>query len=477
MPAGVDANHQSVIAEWQATDPADPATSVDIATRRELLRIDQPQFNHNAGALAFDANSLLYIALGDGGGADDVDGQDFIGAPIVGHGDGNGKDPSNPLGSVLRIDPAGNNSANGNYGIPAANPFIGMAGFVEEIFAYGFRNPFRISFDPDTGDLWVADVGQNDLEEINVVTAGENYGWNHKEGSFFFDSNGNNDGFVTADDPGVPAGLVDPIAEYDHDEGIAIIGGFVYRGSRLPDLVGRYVFGDFGAFGGSGGRLFALDANNAVEEFPLFNRAEVGLSVNGFGIDGNSELYLLANGTGTPFGSTGVVYRLESTPGAVGLAGGDTSVAENVGDVTVTVERTGGLFGDASVDYATADDTATDGNDYTGTSGTLNWVDGETGPKSFTVTITDDTSQESAESLLVNLSGESGAALGANSTLRITITANDAPPPARSGGGGSLGWLILSGLLALLASVRGSEGGAYAENQPCIGVVTCSDPG
>lgn len=118
MPDGVDADHQTVITRWQSTDPADPHAPVDAASRHVMLRIDQPQFNHNGGALAIDRAGHLYIALGDGGGADDTDGQEFIGGPIVGHGDGNAQDITNPLGAILRIDPHGSNSANGAYGIP-----------------------------------------------------------------------------------------------------------------------------------------------------------------------------------------------------------------------------------------------------------------------------------------------------------------------------------------------------------------------
>jgi len=177
QPTGTTANHQSVISEWQVTNAADPATAVDRTTRRELLRLDQPQFNHNAGDLVFDSNSRLYIAIGDGGGADDADGEEFFDGPIIGHGDGNANNRANPYGSILRIDPLGNSSANGQYGIPTDNPFFGVEGLVSEIFAYGFRNPYRMSFDSATGDLWVADVGQNFIEEINLVVAGGNYGW------------------------------------------------------------------------------------------------------------------------------------------------------------------------------------------------------------------------------------------------------------------------------------------------------------
>lgn len=452
MPVGTLANHQSVVTEWNDPDPSDPGIPVNPASARELLRVDEPQFNHNAGALVFDNNSLLYIAFGDGGGADDVDGQDFVGAPMTGHGTGNGQDPSNPLGSILRIDPLGSNSSNGNYGIPPSNPFIGVAGHLEEIFAYGFRNPFRMSIDSISGELWVADVGQNDLEEINIVTAGANFGWNLKEGSFFFDANGNADGFVSNEDPGVPAGLVDPVAEYDHDEGIAVIGGFVYHGNRHPGLQGRYVFGDFGAFGGSGGRLFYLDPNNAIQEFGIFGRTELGESLNGFGVDGNNEIYVLSNLTGTPFGVTGTVYLMESIPGTIEFNIADASVSETIGDATVTVQRTGGFFGTASVDYATSDGTASDGSDYTATSGSLGWMDTEIGPKTFTIGIINDTEVDADETITVTLSNITGAALGVTSIQTITITNDDQPPPppqqSGGGGGGSIGWL---GILLLCA--------------------------
>ncbi len=312
MPPGVLPDHRSVIREWQVPDPADPGSVVDPTTARALMRIDQPQFNHNAGAVNFGPDGMLYVALGDGGGADDKDGQTFIGGPLIGHGCiGNGADPSTILGSVIRIDPAGSNSANGAYGIPADNPFVGMAGFVPEIYAYGFRNPFRFSFDTLTGDLLLADVGQNDVEEVNVVVAGGNYGWNHAEGSFVFVANGNDSGYVTDAALDVPAGLIGPIAEYDHDDGIAIIGGFVYRGEAIPALQGRYVFGEFARTFSNDARLFYLDENDQVVEPIIIGQQMIDeFSLLGMGSDASGELYALVNTTGVPSGDTGVVLRI-----------------------------------------------------------------------------------------------------------------------------------------------------------------------
>ena len=333
MPSGEEANHQSVITEWQVPNPTDLESVVDPTSARELLRIDQPQFNHNAGAVNFGFDQMLYISLGDGGGRDDEG---------IGHGAiGNGQDPSNPLGSILRIDPLGSNSSNGEYGIPDDNPFVGQAGFVDEIFAYGFRNPFRFSFDMESGDLYTGDVGQDDLEEVDVVVAGGNYGWNIKEGSFCFDPNGPDPGFAFDQDPcpSEPPGLIDPIAEYNtadsldnNEDGRAVIGGFVYRGSAIPYLVGRYVFGDFSRFTEAGipnndGSLFFLSKKNVVsqnqiknskiQEFQIAGRDRLGLAVLGFGQDASGEIYVLGNETGVPFGAgdefdipTGVVLKI-----------------------------------------------------------------------------------------------------------------------------------------------------------------------
>ena len=311
MPAGAAPNCQSVVTEWRVQRPGRRNSPVDLGSARELMRIDKPQFNHNGGAIVFGPDQMLYISLGDGGAADDE------GVGHVAGGNAQSLAPGNVLGKILRIDPLGRNAANGKYGIPADNPFVNRQG-ADEIFAYGFRNPFRMSFDP-LGRLIVGDVGQNQIEEVDVVTAGGNYGWRIKEGTFLFDTGGPDaPGFVHADSPGLPAGLIDPIAQYDHADGagappsrVAVIGGYVYRGNRLQQLKGQYVFGDYSGRGGPTpqGHLFVLGRNNRVENLTPVNRNPFDLAVLGFAQDQRGELYLLANGSGTLLGTTGVVMK------------------------------------------------------------------------------------------------------------------------------------------------------------------------
>lgn len=293
----------SVIREWRVDNPKRSGSVVDPTSSRVLVRVEQPQFNHNGGGIAFGPDGMLYIALGDGGNADDQG---------PGHvPDGNGQDLSegNVLGKILRIDPDGSNSANGQYGIPADNPFVDGQG-ADEIFAYGFRNPFRMSFDSSTGELYAADVGQNDIEEIDVVVSGGNYGWPIKEGTFLFDMNGDDPGFTTVDSPGAPAGLIDPVAQYDHDEGVSVTGGFVYRGNRVKDLRDTYVFGDFTAsFAGPQGRLFHIDENGELAELVPAG-GPVGMFITGFGQDRKGELYVMGQQGSAPVGNTGQVFKL-----------------------------------------------------------------------------------------------------------------------------------------------------------------------
>uniref|UniRef100_UPI001178C30B PQQ-dependent sugar dehydrogenase n=1 Tax=Candidatus Entotheonella palauensis TaxID=93172 RepID=UPI001178C30B len=256
LPPGSIPDHHSIISEWEVANPADfaIARNPDNTPCRILLRIDQPQLDNNGGSIGFGADGMLYISLGDGGSVDD---------PSCGHVEGdNGQNPGNILGSILRIDPRSTDSGNGQYGIPDDNPFYpgGLAPFggqrgcdddsrCDEIYAYGFRHPFRFSFDMFLGLMYVGDVGQQ-IQEIDIVVAadiiaGRHYGWNEKEGTFRFNANGTPPGCVSENAPNIPPNLTDPIAQYDQDDGNTVVGGFVYRGDSSA-LSGHYIFGDAG---------------------------------------------------------------------------------------------------------------------------------------------------------------------------------------------------------------------------------------
>lgn len=293
LPGGASINHQSLIVEWQATLPVANAQSVNLNTKRELLRIDQPQSNHNGGMIAFGVNfngssdNLLYISLGDGGGANDQGNGHSVG--------GNGQDTTNPLGSMLRIDPIVNNTAtgalssNGQYRIPSDNVFVssGSADDIDEIYAYGLRNTFRFSFDSLFGDLYAADVGQDGIEEVSFVGSGQNLGWPVKEGSFWFDQNTGSASTTPPTNP-PPTGFSDPFIEYDHDERGSVIGGFVYRGSDISGFNGRYVFGDLF------NRIFYTEnGNTIIREFDV--QGGVDFLIYGFGQDADGEMYVMGD--------------------------------------------------------------------------------------------------------------------------------------------------------------------------------------
>ncbi len=234
------------------------------------------------------------------------------------------------LGKMLRIDPINPTlttgstnavSSNGQYRIPGSNPFQ-AAGQAPEIYAYGFRNPYRFSFDTATGQLIVGDVGQNTVEEVDSVVRGGNFGWPMKEGDFPFSQS---DGTVGTRSPGVPANLIDPITgttstvEYDHGDGEATIGGFVYRGAADPELAGKYVFGD------ENGRLFYADLTSGqVNSLVLPNSSAGnlpnGLSLHGFGQDASGNLFVLAT-TSAPSGTGGVVMEIAHTPASLVWSG------------------------------------------------------------------------------------------------------------------------------------------------------------
>ncbi|MDB6040974.1 MAG: hypothetical protein JWM99_4815 [Verrucomicrobiales bacterium] len=295
-------NCQSVIAEWHI-DPGN-TNSVDPASRREILRIDKPESNHNGGTLRFGSDGFLYFAIGDGGQADDQG---------PGHSPGgNAQDKSKILGKMSRIDIDARTSPNGQYGIPLENPFIGQAGIVQEIYAFGLRNPYSFSFDRQTGEIFLGDVGQNDVEEVDNIVKGGNYGWPIKEGSFFFDPNGTSNGFVTTlPVRDVPSDLIDPIANYDHDEGDAVIGGYLYRGSAVSSLSGKYVTGDLGELDKpSFGRLFFLEGSQVKELRIGSDDRPLGMFLKGFGEDRNGELYVFGSTNVGPSGTAGKMFKI-----------------------------------------------------------------------------------------------------------------------------------------------------------------------
>ena len=283
-------DNQCVLAEWRVS--SGNSNIVDPSTRREVFRLDHPQSNHNGAKLAFRASDrYLYISIGDGGGGNDVG---------AGHASGgNGQSRNTVLGKVLRIDPlapaltsgsADAVSANGKYRVPRTNPFVNATG-LDEIFAYGFRNPFRFSFDGATDRLVLGDVGQNAIEEVDIIQRGGNYGWNRKEGSFLFNPN---TGAISTDPNPNPA-FLNPIVQYDHDEGAAVIGGFVYRGASIPALAGKYFFGDLSGPPSGSGRLFYTDfSSRLIQELRISLAARsLGVALHSIGEDDAHELYAL----------------------------------------------------------------------------------------------------------------------------------------------------------------------------------------
>ena len=241
--------------------------TLDPMSEEILLTVIQPQDNHNGGDIHFGPDGFLYIGFGDGGGANDPS--------------GHAQNTTNLLGAMVRIDV---DIAMG-YDIPPGNPFAGNTPSVQgvcgancpEIYAWGFRNPWRFSFDRQGGALWVGDVGQNAWEEVDRVERGQNYGWNTREGAHCFNPPS---GCSTA-------GLTDPITEYGHSLGNSITGGYVYRGTAIPSLVGQYLFGDFGS-----GRLWAVPANSPIGTAPT-EIADTTHAISAFGQSVNGELYVV----------------------------------------------------------------------------------------------------------------------------------------------------------------------------------------
>jgi glucose/arabinose dehydrogenase len=240
----------------------------DPGSETVLFTFNQPFDNHNGGAVKFGKDGYLYISTGDGGSWGDPS--------------NNGQNKSAWLGKILRIDV--NSTTKGNYGIPADNPFAGnKEGFREEIYAYGLRNPWRISFDDVTNTLWAGDVGQNTREEIDVIVKGGNYGWRKKESI---------DCYNPKKDCG-ETGFIDPIVDLPQANGEhSITGGFVYRGKSVPALQGKYIFGDYVS-----GRVFALETKEGKAVKNTIIAESIG-QISAFGTDAANELYICNHGTG-----------------------------------------------------------------------------------------------------------------------------------------------------------------------------------
>lgn len=302
-PAAPGGPHRTIIARF--TRDVEGADEVDPATEEVLIELDQPDRWHNGGQVRFGppegpgGRRYLYLSLGDGGGVWDPFAQ--------------GQDPTTLLGTVLRID-VDASAGDLPYVIPSDNPFVGNdQGWREEIFAYGLRNPWRFSFDFETERLWLGDVGQNTIEEVNLIVAGGNFGWPVKEGTLC----------GRPPQPGEPQctdpGLIDPVWEYTHAQGDrAVTGGYVYRGTAVPGLVGRYVYADF-----ISGRMWALtyDVGIAPENELLL---ATGMNVTTFGLDQHGELLLASY--------AGRIYRVVEH---------DIATAQTATDATGALELVG----------------------------------------------------------------------------------------------------------------------------------------
>ena len=321
-------DHTAHVSEFSASGNA---LKADPDSERVVLRIDQPQFNHDGGRIAFGPDGFLYIGMGDGGNKNDQD-DDKIGS----HGlKGNGQNINTLLGKILRID-IDTRSDDRPYGIPADNPFVGKKG-LDEIYAVGLRNPWGISFDQG-GDrqLFCADVGQNMFEEINIIENGGNYGWRIREGRHGFDPENPTtipENAPTKDTTGTA--FKEPILEYLNIKGFqaaryakeirgaSVTGGYVYRGSAIPQLKGQYVFGDWSQnFGLPMGKMLVANRTMAtggkewelralqLENLPKAGGRQLGAFIVALGQDLAGEIYVMTNASNSIKGKTGMVWKL-----------------------------------------------------------------------------------------------------------------------------------------------------------------------
>jgi glucose/arabinose dehydrogenase len=313
-------DHTNVVAEFRVS--ANNRDQVDISTERILLQEDHPQYNHNAGTIQFGPDGYLYISIGDGGNKNDI-GTGHVPDWYQANDGGNGQDiRQNLRGNILRIDV----NSGSPYAIPADNPFANGAQGLQEVYAYGLRNPYRFSFDKQTGMLIAGDAGQVLREEINVITKGGNYGWNVKEGTICFNAANNKDSLTTCpNQDSLGNSFIDPVIEFKNSMtypqqglGIACIGGYVYRGQTRSELNGNYLFGVWTQHHEKpDGAVFAAAVTGETGNwrhkklhFRDRPNAALGHYLLGFGQDNNGEVYLLASDEHGPVGNTGKVYRI-----------------------------------------------------------------------------------------------------------------------------------------------------------------------
>ncbi|MBI1337788.1 MAG: glucose sorbosone dehydrogenase [Phycisphaera sp.] len=238
--------------------------TLDPQSERVILEVNQPWSNHNGGMIDFGPDGYLYYSLGDGGAGGDPR--------------NSAQNLHNLLGKILRID-VNREENNNRYAIPNDNPFVNEPGACPEIYAYGLRNVWRFSFDPDTGDLWAGDVGQNAWEEVDLIEKGKNYGWRIREGKHDFNRPGS----------GVPDDLVEPIIDYPRGEGISVTGGYVYRGKQIPWLTGAYIYGDYGS-----NKIWLLRYDKTHRAVTENRFVAVVRGVSSFGLDHDNELYAVS---------------------------------------------------------------------------------------------------------------------------------------------------------------------------------------
>lgn len=344
--------HQTALFEYTAVDPAANAFT---GTKRQVFRIDEPGEIHNTNELLFGPDGYLYVAAGDGCNEPNATGTVCS---------DNAQYLGNSFGKVLRFDPldpavtSNSNdpiSASGAYRIPADNPFVNESNALGEIFAYGLRNPYRLSFDRASGELYAGDVGQRNIETIDRIVAGGNYGWNGLEGTFLYDKTSQNELVPDADlngdgkgDYAAEHGMQEPLFQYDHQDGKSVVGGYVYRGELLPELNGKYLFGDFrGPLNRFEGKLYLGDFSNETLEQLQVSAAgdELPDLIYAFSEDESGELYLLG---GAKDGSTGVVMRIVRA-----FPFGDTNAdgQVNLADLNNVRNNFGGVgLGDANSD-------------------------------------------------------------------------------------------------------------------------------